>query len=88
MALFETGKLHTQSTLNTAVAFTVGMLRKLIEEITHRLALRQQLSGLSERDLRDVGMTAEDRASLRHMPLTTDSIDKLSKSQAQQARNW
>lgn len=88
MAILDTNKFASTSALRTAPTVALGMVVRVFKEIADRAALRNELSGLSERDLRDIGMTDTDRASLENLPLNTDSATKLSVTRARQMKNW
>ncbi|MEX0347446.1 MAG: DUF1127 domain-containing protein [Rhizobiaceae bacterium] len=56
--------------------------------IFERIALKRDLSGLSERQLRDVGLTENDVDNIDHQPFSADVATDLKISAMRQSRNW
>lgn len=65
-----------------------GLLQNLISQLASRWEVHQQMGKLSERHLRDIGLTPNDLQSISTMPLSVDAATELSVQARGQSRNW
>lgn len=57
-------------------------------EIRNRRRLRNELSGLTARRLRDVGLIGQDLTHVSHSPLSSDAGQKIQHLARQRSSNW
>lgn len=86
MTIAHTGYETTQE--NRTLHYIADFWHVLSGRISERIALKRDLSGLSERELRDVGLTQNDVENIDHQPLSTDVATDLKITAMRQSRNW
>lgn len=64
------------------------LVKNLIGQIVSRWEIHQQMGKVSERHLRDIGLTPNDLHSVSTMPLSVDAATELSVQALGQSRNW
>ena len=87
MAYIQTNKQDTeQRAQGKRTAW--GFLKNFINQIISRWEIHQQMGNLSERHLRDIGLTQNDLQSVSTTPLSVDASKELSVRALNQSRNW
>ncbi len=61
---------------------------RMLIEAAQRRKLRNSIGHLSARHLRDIGLTKQDVASIKQLPLPFSSARELSEAARAQAGNW
>ena len=90
MTTIEHTKLGTDTTQKTA-----SMLSLILEAVLdfkvslfRRAQLKRSLGSLSEKHLRDVGLTRADVLSAVETPISMDALRQLAETRAAQSDNW
>ncbi len=86
MTIANTGYEATRQ--NRTLQHMADFWHLLSGRISERVALKRDLSGLSERALRDAGLTQGDVDSIDHQPLSADVATELKITAMRQSRNW
>lgn len=63
-------------------------VRRIIFHIADRRAIYGDVKKLSERDLKDIGLTEADVQSVSSMPFSVDAAAELSMRAKSQSNNW
>ncbi|MDH5451965.1 MAG: hypothetical protein OEY05_08440 [Paracoccaceae bacterium] len=66
----------------------VVMTGKLIQEIAGRQKLMSAMGNLSEKGLRDVGLTEDDLMTVRNLGLSTSALELLRDARKKRLGNW
>jgi uncharacterized protein YjiS (DUF1127 family) len=61
---------------------------KLIQEIADRQKLKTAMGNLSDKDLRDVGLTEDDLMTVRNLGLSTSALELLRDARKKRLGNW
>jgi uncharacterized protein YjiS (DUF1127 family) len=70
------------------IAWLFKLPARLFWSLRDRQALAGSMSTLSERELRDIGLTRADIHSALHTADSRDASDRLYRTALQQSRNW
>ena len=81
---------HSQKTLQGRIGKRTAkeLVQSLVSQIVSRWEIHQQMGKVSERHLRDIGLTPNDLHAISTMPLSVDAATELSVQALGQSRNW
>lgn len=88
MTYVATQKTSTSAASPIAIPNLLKRAALRMVEYTHRQRFWRDTENLSERRLRDVGLTRDDIDMTRHMSLAADADKELQRISKSRARNW
>ena len=78
----------TQTQMTRTFAGLVEVTKAMVRNLINRQTMKRSLEKLSDKHLRDIGLTRNDVASINRAPMLSNGTPELSNTRKAQAGNW
>lgn len=88
MAFISSRTAYSHNTGNRSLADLAAGVRQMLREATQRRKITASIANLSDKHLRDIGLTRNDVSSIARLPLPFSAAQDLSATARSRAGNW